>query len=286
MQLVVPHARVVRDGQDREVDSRDLVPGDIVLLESGVRVPADLRLVTSDGAAGGRVVADRGVGPGRQGRRIPSMPTPCCRTARAWPTPAPPSPQAEAQASWWPPGTRTELGAIAGLMRAEDSVGHAAAAAHGPVRQGHRCGRRCGGAGRVRQRRCPGRVGRGHVPGRRGPRGVRRARGPPGRGDDHLGRRGAAHGAPQRHHPSAPGGRDTGQHDGHRLRQDGDPHREPDDGAGDLDPGTAFHPRRRRPRRRVPRGRRVRRHRGRSGAAPHAPRRRADQRGGPPLERR
>ena len=45
MQLVVPRARVVRDGRDAEIDSHDLVPGDVVLLESGARVPADLRLV-------------------------------------------------------------------------------------------------------------------------------------------------------------------------------------------------------------------------------------------------
>ncbi len=44
-QLVVPQARVVRDGQERLVDSRDLVPGDLVLLEPGSRVPADLRLM-------------------------------------------------------------------------------------------------------------------------------------------------------------------------------------------------------------------------------------------------
>ncbi|MGK2947240.1 MAG: cation-translocating P-type ATPase [Acidimicrobiales bacterium] len=43
-QLVVPHARVVRDGQEREIDSRGLVPGDVVLLEPGSRLPADLRL--------------------------------------------------------------------------------------------------------------------------------------------------------------------------------------------------------------------------------------------------
>ncbi|HLU32876.1 MAG TPA: HAD-IC family P-type ATPase [Natronosporangium sp.] len=44
-QLVVPRARVVRDGHEQEIDSRDLVPGDMVLLEPGCRVPADLRLV-------------------------------------------------------------------------------------------------------------------------------------------------------------------------------------------------------------------------------------------------
>lgn len=45
MQLMVPRARVVRDGQEWEIDSRELVPGDVVLLEPGARVPADLRLV-------------------------------------------------------------------------------------------------------------------------------------------------------------------------------------------------------------------------------------------------
>ncbi|MDH4164228.1 MAG: HAD-IC family P-type ATPase, partial [Nitrospirota bacterium] len=43
--LVVPKARVVRDGREHEIDSADLVPGDIVLLSSGVKVPADIRLV-------------------------------------------------------------------------------------------------------------------------------------------------------------------------------------------------------------------------------------------------
>ena len=47
MQLVVPHARVIRGGRDVEIDSRDLVPGDVVLLESGARIPADLRLVSA-----------------------------------------------------------------------------------------------------------------------------------------------------------------------------------------------------------------------------------------------
>ena len=44
--LVSPRARVIRNGHEREVDSVDLVPGDLVLLESGARVPADLRLIS------------------------------------------------------------------------------------------------------------------------------------------------------------------------------------------------------------------------------------------------
>jgi magnesium-transporting ATPase (P-type) len=47
MQLVSPTARVIRDGHEVTVDSEEVVPGDIVLLESGVRVPADARLLRS-----------------------------------------------------------------------------------------------------------------------------------------------------------------------------------------------------------------------------------------------
>ncbi|MFP4600120.1 MAG: cation-translocating P-type ATPase, partial [Persicimonas sp.] len=43
-ELVSPRAKVIRDGHEHEVDSRVLVPGDVVLLESGARVPADVRL--------------------------------------------------------------------------------------------------------------------------------------------------------------------------------------------------------------------------------------------------
>ena len=43
--LVVAKARVLRDGRELEIPSTELVPGDIVLLASGARVPADVRLL-------------------------------------------------------------------------------------------------------------------------------------------------------------------------------------------------------------------------------------------------
>jgi len=45
--LTVPIVRVVRGGERREVSARELVPGDVVLLEAGSAVPADVRLVES-----------------------------------------------------------------------------------------------------------------------------------------------------------------------------------------------------------------------------------------------
>ncbi|MGD2062305.1 MAG: HAD-IC family P-type ATPase [Nitrospirota bacterium] len=44
-QLVTTRSRVLRDGETYEIDAEELVPGDVVLLESGSRVPADLRLL-------------------------------------------------------------------------------------------------------------------------------------------------------------------------------------------------------------------------------------------------
>jgi Ca2+-transporting ATPase len=43
--LAAPQARVLREGHAREIPAADLVPGDIVLIETGALVPADLRLL-------------------------------------------------------------------------------------------------------------------------------------------------------------------------------------------------------------------------------------------------
>src|SRR6056297_2511206 len=47
--LARPDVRVRRGGRERSVDESKLVPGDIVVLESGDRVPADLRLLEANG---------------------------------------------------------------------------------------------------------------------------------------------------------------------------------------------------------------------------------------------
>jgi magnesium-transporting ATPase (P-type) len=49
--MLAPRAHVIRDGERITVDGEQLVPGDIVLLEAGDKVPADLRLLTAHGLA-------------------------------------------------------------------------------------------------------------------------------------------------------------------------------------------------------------------------------------------
>ena len=68
--MIDPHAAVIRDGERLDVAAEDIVPGDLVLLEPGTRVPADLRLVRArnlriDEAAltGESLPVDKGINP-------------------------------------------------------------------------------------------------------------------------------------------------------------------------------------------------------------------------------
>ncbi|RRJ66555.1 calcium-translocating P-type ATPase, SERCA-type [Paenibacillus oralis] len=47
-QLSAPHANVLREGTVKHVPARELVPGDIVALESGDRIPADIRWLSTN----------------------------------------------------------------------------------------------------------------------------------------------------------------------------------------------------------------------------------------------
>ncbi|SMC08860.1 calcium-translocating P-type ATPase, PMCA-type [Nitratiruptor tergarcus] len=45
--MLSPHCKVIRDGMQKEIETKYLVPGDIVILQIGDKVPADLRLIES-----------------------------------------------------------------------------------------------------------------------------------------------------------------------------------------------------------------------------------------------
>lgn len=47
--MIAPHAVVVRGGERHTVDAREIVPGDVVVLEAGDKVPADIRLLRARG---------------------------------------------------------------------------------------------------------------------------------------------------------------------------------------------------------------------------------------------
>ncbi|WP_312946897.1 cation-transporting P-type ATPase [Agrobacterium sp.] len=43
--MIAPHATVLRNGEKQNIDARKIVPGDVVLLEAGDKVPADIRIM-------------------------------------------------------------------------------------------------------------------------------------------------------------------------------------------------------------------------------------------------
>ena len=43
--MAAPRATVIRDGEELDIPARELVPGDIILVRAGDRIPADLRLI-------------------------------------------------------------------------------------------------------------------------------------------------------------------------------------------------------------------------------------------------
>ena len=103
--MLSAEARTTRGGETRMIPAEELVPGDVVLLESGDKVPADLRLAdaknlrTEEAALTGESVpAEKTTDPVPRSR--PSA------TATAWPSPGPWSCRA-ARPGWWsPPGAR------------------------------------------------------------------------------------------------------------------------------------------------------------------------------------
>ena len=116
-QISAPTATVIRDGVERDIPAEELVPGDIVLLEAGDKVPADGRLVEAaalrvdeaalTGESAPVAQADRR---GRRRRRRRSA------TSATWCSPARPSRSAAARFVVTGTGQATEMGKIADLL--------------------------------------------------------------------------------------------------------------------------------------------------------------------------
>lgn len=46
--MAAPHSNVVRDGKDSQIPARELVPGDVIILKTGDKIPADCRILESN----------------------------------------------------------------------------------------------------------------------------------------------------------------------------------------------------------------------------------------------
>ncbi len=75
--MLAPRAAVLRGGERQTVDGEALVPGDIVLLEAGDKVPADVRIVVTHGAfvqeailTGESIPVEKGVKPVSKGAAL------------------------------------------------------------------------------------------------------------------------------------------------------------------------------------------------------------------------
>ena len=204
-----PRHGPLRDGETRMIPAEELVPGDIVLLESGDKIPADLRLVdaknlrTEEAALTGESVpADKNTDP------VSANATVGDRECMAFSGTMVVSGRATGVVV--ATGSETELGRINAAARRRERARDAAPAPDQEVRLRHhrRHRRRWRSGVRLRQ------VGEGHgfrgaVPGGGRHRGVGDSGRPAGDHHDHARDRRAAHGAAQRHHPAAAGGGDA-----------------------------------------------------------------------------
>ncbi|ANH39241.1 putative cation-transporting ATPase F [Nocardioides dokdonensis FR1436] len=83
--MVRTQARVVRDGRPRSLSSDDLVPGDLVLLEAGDKVPADLRLIrTTDLRVDESALSGESVPAAKDGAALPEATTVVDRSNTAY----------------------------------------------------------------------------------------------------------------------------------------------------------------------------------------------------------
>ena len=103
--LAAPTARVIRQGVRREIPAEELVPGDLVLIAAGDKIPADCRIIGDGTVSCDEVAAHRGVGAGGKNRLGDS-------SLRMGTLAVKGNCQAEVTAI----GMQTEMGKIAGML--------------------------------------------------------------------------------------------------------------------------------------------------------------------------
>ena len=115
--MMVPECTALRDGERKTIATRELVPGDVVLLEGGDRVPADLRLfsvknLSADEAAltGESVPVDKNVDPVLRPNLSPGEQR-CLCFSSTFVT------RGRGQGIVVETGAQTEIGKIAGMMK-------------------------------------------------------------------------------------------------------------------------------------------------------------------------
>ena len=227
--MLGPEASVLRDGRRRTVPAEDLVPGDLVLLEPGDRVPADLRLVRARGLrveeaalTGESVAVEKAAEPVAADAPLGDR--------------APLAFSGTLVAAGQGAGVAVATGAATEIGRVGTLLGSVRALATPLTRRMDEFARRLTGAilagsavvfaVAVLARGLPG---RGGVHGRGRHRGGGHPRGPAGGADRGARDRGPAHGGAPRHRAPPARGRDAGLGDRDLLGQDRHPDPQRDD---------------------------------------------------------
>ena len=228
--MIDPRAAVIREGRRVTVAADDVVPGDVVVLEAGDRVPADLRLIRqrslriAEAALTGESVAvDKDIDPVAADSPLGD------RRSMAYSGTLVAGGQGLGVAV--ATGAATELGRISALLEEVGSLETPLTTADGPIRAAAHRRHRRGLRDRVRLGPPAARLpARRSVHGHRRPRRGRHPRGPARDPDHRDGDRRPPHGRPQRHRAAPAGGRDPRLRQRDLLRQDRHAHPQRDDG--------------------------------------------------------
>ncbi len=233
--LAPAQAVVVRDGSHHAIPAAEIVPGDLVVLEAGNKVPADLRLTDALQMRVGEATLT--------GESVPVEKSVAALDESELPIGDRRNMAFKGTAVTYGRGRgvavatamETELGKLAGLLQEGGRGAHAAAGPPGRLRQAAGARDPCHLRGDLRHRPDARPAGGADVPDGGQPRGRRHPGSAAGDSDYRAGLRGAQDGRAQRAGPSPVGGRDARLDHLYLLRQDrhADPQRDACRGGGD-----------------------------------------------------